>query len=75
MDNLPKRLESRREFLRGAARGGLLTLLVAVGALAARRRGAGAQRCVNLGVCRGCGVYVSCGLPAALSAKGAQSGG
>jgi hypothetical protein len=75
---------TRREFLKSAAR---LALLAGLGALGLRllRGGAGAwaadrlpragQTCVNQGVCRGCTAYSGCGLPAALSAKRALSGG
>jgi hypothetical protein len=49
-------------------------LLMAAGRLAARS-GAAGQRCANRGVCRGCAVFASCGLPQALSAKGARPGG
>ena len=74
---------SRRQFLKTAAR---LALLAGFGALGLRllRGGAGAtggrlyragQSCVNQGVCRGCTAYSGCGLPAALSAKRALSGG
>ena len=68
---------SRREFLRGAARYGLLAALAAVSARAARRdlRSLAEQRCVNRGICSGCGVFASCGLPAALSAKQTRRGG
>ena len=64
---------SRREFLRTAGR------LVAIGGLGALvfrllRRGsgtlpAGTETCANDGLCRGCGAFAGCGLPAALSAK------
>jgi len=74
MHSSQERAESRREFLRAAARGGLLALLMAAGRLAARS-GAAGQRCANRGVCRGCAVFASCGLPQALSAKGARPGG
>jgi len=75
MHSSRKRVESRREFLRAAARGGLLALLIAACRLAARSGGSAGQRCVNRGVCRGCAAFASCGLPQALSAKGARPGG
>jgi len=53
----------------------LLCLLVAASRLAARSGRAAGERCVNRGICRGCAVFASCGLPQALSAKAAQSGG
>ena len=74
---------TRREFLKSAAR---LALLAGLGALGLRLlRGGGAaaggrlpragQTCVNQGVCRGCTAWSGCGLPAALSARRALSGG
>jgi hypothetical protein len=75
MRSFSARIESRREFFRAAARGGLLALLTAAGGLAARSRTPAGQRCVNRGLCRGCAVFGSCGLPQALSARGAPSGG
>jgi len=71
----PEKVESRREFVRAAARYGLLTLLTAAGGLAVRRRMPSSQSCVNRGICSGCGVFASCGLPPALSAKYARHGG
>jgi len=72
---LPAKVESRREFARTAARYGLLALVAAVAGLAARTRLPAGQSCVNRGICSGCGVFASCGLPQALSAKRAQRGG
>jgi len=74
---------TRREFLKSAAR---LALLAGLGVLGLRllRGGVGAasgrlrraqQACLNQGVCRGCTAYSGCGLPAALSARRALSGG
>jgi hypothetical protein len=64
---------SRGEFLRAAGR---LAAFGGIGALALQllRRGtgnrpAGAEPCINDGLCRGCGALAGCGLPAALSAK------
>jgi hypothetical protein len=71
----PEEVESRREFLRGAARYGLLALVTAAASLASRTRKPAGQRCVNRGICSGCGIFASCGLPQALSAKRSQYGG
>lgn len=64
---------SRREFLRTAGR---LVAFGSLGLLVFRllRRGraprpAGTETCVNDGLCRSCGSFAGCGLPAALSAK------
>jgi hypothetical protein len=64
---------SRREFLRTVAR---ILAFGGIGVLAFRllRRGtvgrpAGSEICVNDGLCRGCGAFAGCGLPAALSAQ------
>ncbi len=75
MHSSQEKVENRREFFRVAARGGLLGLLIAACGLAVRSPGAAGQRCVNRGLCRGCAVFASCGLPQALSAKNAQPGG
>jgi hypothetical protein len=72
---LPPKAESRREFFRAAARYGLLTVIGAAASLAARPRGLGGQRCVNRGICSGCAIFDRCGLPQALSAKGAREKG
>ena len=66
---------SRREFFRASARYALLTLVGVVAALSARPRIARGQRCVNRGICSGCGIFAVCGLPQALSAKQAQQKG
>jgi hypothetical protein len=69
----PEKVESRREFFRAAARYGLLALAAVGAAFASRNRNpAAAQTCVNRSICSGCGVFASCGLPAALSAKRAK---
>ena len=64
---------SRREFLRTAGRlialGGLGVLVFRLLHRTGARRSAGAETCVNEGLCRGCGAFAGCGLPAALSAK------
>ncbi len=75
MRSSPEKVESRREFFGSAARYGLLALLTTVAGLAARSRASADRRCVNRGLCRGCAVFESCGLPPALSAKSAQKGG
>jgi len=56
---------SRRDFFRDGLRYGVLAMLAAAGAKAARP----GQTCVNNGICRGCGSFEECGLPQALSAK------
>jgi hypothetical protein len=71
----PEPVQSRREFFRAAARYGLLVLVAAAAGLAARPRAPSGQRCVNRGICSGCGIFASCGLPQALSAKRAQEKG
>ena len=62
---------SRREFLRGGARYALLSALGAVSATLIQRRGPtiAGQNCISQGMCRGCGAFEECGLPAALSVK------
>ena len=69
------RAVTRREFLPAAARYGALAALAAVAALAAgiKRSRPAAQKCINKGICRGCGAFDGCGLPAALSAKSAAA--
>jgi hypothetical protein len=57
---------NRREFFRGAARYVFAVLLTIGAGLVSRRAG---QRCIGQGICRGCGVFDTCGLPQALSAK------
>jgi hypothetical protein len=69
---LPQQVESRREFFRATARYGLLVLVSVAASLAARPRTPGGQRCVNRGICSGCGIFADCGLPQALSAKRAR---
>jgi hypothetical protein len=75
MQYSPEQAESRREFFRAAARYSLLAAAAAVAALTAGRRAPAGQRCVNRGICRGCGVFAACGLPQALSAKRAGQKG
>jgi hypothetical protein len=61
----------RREFFRAAARYGSLAAMGVAAYLTSRRRPG--QSCINNSICRGCAVFRDCGLPAALSAKTAQS--
>jgi hypothetical protein len=65
----PERVESRREFFRAGARYGALAFVSALAALAARPPAGRDQQCVNSGICNGCGVFATCGLPQALSAR------
>ena len=62
---------SRRELMAKVLRGGVLGLVGAGGgaAVAKRRRLVRQGKCISKGVCRGCGLFEDCGLPAALSAK------
>jgi len=62
---------NRREFFRTCGRTAVAGGLAALGILLALRKSSasGSQKCVNNGLCRGCGVFDSCGLPQALSAK------
>jgi hypothetical protein len=69
-----ERIESRREFFRTGARWGALALVAVLAGLTARSRRLQGQQCVNLGICRGCGSFTTCGLPAALSARQAGKG-
>jgi len=61
----------RREFFRAAARYGSLAAMGVAAYLTTRPRNG--QTCINNSICRGCEAFVDCGLPAALSAKAAQS--
>lgn len=71
----PMTVESRREFFRAAARYSLLGLVAVAASLAMRPRTPVGQRCVNRGICSGCGRLAGCGLPEALSAKRTRTGG
>ena len=71
----PEQVESRREFFRAAARYGLLALVSATAALAARPRRLAGQRCISSGICSSCGIFAVCGLPQALSARRAKEKG
>ncbi len=73
MRDSPEQFGSRRDFFRAAARYGLLGVIAAGSVLTAGRRSS--EKCVNKGICGGCAVFESCGLPAALSAKAAKAGG
>jgi hypothetical protein len=69
---LPEKAESRREFFRATARYGLLTMLTAAAAFAARKTFFSKETCVNRGICSACGVFERCGLPQALSARASK---
>ena len=71
--NKPQK-SNRREFLRSLGRivGGGALLAAAGFALARRGRQRRDQVCIGRGLCRGCGRYERCGLPAALSARQAK---
>ena len=61
---------SRREFLRGSVRYGLLGAIgFAISNLIGRRADAGRQTCVSDGICTRCPALDGCGVPQALSAK------
>ena len=66
---------TRREFFRTCGRTAVAGGLAALGLLLSRRKSSagGSQKCINSGICRGCGVFASCSLPQALSAKLAKS--
>lgn len=64
----------RRSFLADAARAlAAVGLGGAVGSLVGRDRSG--EKCVNQGICRGCGRFESCHLPQALSARQATARG
>lgn len=67
-------IRTRRDVLRGAGRAVAAVALAAIAGLAIfSRRGDGDEhRCIALGLCRGCGKFRRCALPAALSAKQAR---
>ena len=65
----------RREFFRAGARYGLLGILAVLATLTGAKRQLAGHRCLNRGLCNGCGVFAVCGLPQALSAKQAKQGG
>jgi len=72
MAALAEKAGNRREFFRSAGRSLLLGVL-ALGALTLRSRSRKVQTCLNRSVCSTCTVFRDCGLPAALSAKAAQT--
>lgn len=69
------RAVTRREFFPAVARYGALAALAAIAALTAgtKRSQPASQKCINKSICRGCGAFDGCGLPAALSAKSAAA--
>jgi len=65
----------RRAFLRGLVRWPAMAGLSALGGYLATREGRPLQageRCVNRGLCRGCGALATCGLPQARLARQAE---
>ena len=68
--------QSRRQLLTAALRYATLGLLGTVGGsiFAKRRKLVREGKCINYGVCRGCEVLETCGLPPALSAKEVLTG-
>jgi hypothetical protein len=68
---------SRRDFLRDGLRSSALAGLAAVTVILFQRsRGKlTGQTCGNQGICSRCNAFSGCGLPQALSAKAAKSGG
>ena len=65
----------RRAFLRALVRWPTLAGLGALGGYLATRDGEPVQageRCIHRGLCRGCGVLPTCGLPQARLARGAE---
>ena len=75
MQFLPEQPESRRGFFRAAARYGALTLVGVIAGVAAQPRRLQGQECINRGLCGNCGLFTTCGLPQALSAKRAREKG
>ncbi len=71
MSKSPEQEQNRRHLLAAALRYATLGLLGAAGvaAFARRHRLVREGKCINDGVCRGCEVLETCGLPLALSAK------
>ena len=71
MADEPAGNQTRRQFLAAAARAAALVLIAggAARALFGPRRPGGDQRCVGRSICRGCGRFDDCILPAAASAK------
>jgi len=71
MEKNPGQRRNRRQLLTGVLRYATLGLLGAAGGsiVAKSRRAMREGKCVNKGLCRGCGVFDECGLPQALSLK------
>jgi len=70
MNRLPReQTGSRREFLRSVGRYGFASVLAGLVFAGARKPEASREKCANRGICGGCSVFASCGLPAALSVK------
>ncbi|MHC4112090.1 MAG: hypothetical protein ACYSUY_13530 [Planctomycetota bacterium] len=71
MSNSPEQEQNRRHLLAAVLRYATLGLLGTVGAsiISKRRRLVREGKCINDGICRGCEVLETCGLPLALSAK------
>ena len=69
-------VRSRREFLRGVARGVFVGGLawVAVSLAVRARWGYSDGRCSGGGICRGCPALDECELPLAASARGTEGG-
>lgn len=65
---------SRREFLRGTARYGSLSLLAAMVGWNLRP-GRVSEDCPNEGLCGGCPAFTGCRLPPAVARKGRSKGG
>lgn len=75
MSELTEHTHTRRQLFRRVLRHASLAVLGAGGGLAVikRRRLVREGKCVNNGVCSGCGAFGECGLPRALSAKQASA--
>jgi hypothetical protein len=71
MSSGPQQTGSRRDFVRSAARYGGLVALGAAFAWLERPRGR--ETCINNSICAGCTAFTECALPAALSAKVAET--
>ena len=68
---MKKTTVNRRELMTGVFRYATLGLVAIISTLlvAKRRRLVKENKCVNKGICSGCGQFDQCGLPQALSAK------
>ncbi|MHC4459644.1 MAG: hypothetical protein ACYS0I_21600 [Planctomycetota bacterium] len=71
MSKSPEQEQNRRHLLAAVLRYATLGLLGAAGitAFSKRRRLVREGKCINDGICRGCEILETCGLPLALSAK------